>query len=153
ISETYARGGKIIIPAFAIGRVEEVLYWLKQLEDARLIPILPVYLDSPMAIGALHCYSSRLDELDAEIAPSGVKHISAVATSRLTTVASGRQSAQLVLSRDPAIIIAGSGMATGGRVLHHLAATLSDPRHTVLFVGYQSAGTRGRLLCDGAREI
>src|SRR5579862_3366610 len=70
ITETHARGGKLIIPAFAIGRVEELLYWLKQLEDARLIPTLPVYLDSPMAIGALHCYSSRLDELDADIIPS-----------------------------------------------------------------------------------
>src|SRR5204862_1287112 len=131
INDTHARGGKIIIPAFAIGRVEELLYWLKQLEDARRIPVLPVYIDSPMAIGALHCYSSRLDELDADIAPAATRHISAFATTRLTTVSSGRQSAEIVASREPAIVIAGSGMATGGRVLHHLAATLSDPKHTV----------------------
>jgi metallo-beta-lactamase family protein len=153
INETHARGGKIIIPAFAIGRVEEVLYWLKQLEDARLISVLPVYLDSPMAIGALHAYSSRLDELDADIKPSGARHISAFATTRLTTVSSARQSAEIVASREPAIVIAGSGMATGGRVLHHLAATLSDPKHTVLFVGYQAVGTRGRDLCDGAKDV
>jgi metallo-beta-lactamase family protein len=153
ITETHARGGKIIIPAFAIGRVEEILYWLKQLEDTRLIPVLPVYIDSPMAIGALHCYSSRLDELDADLAPSATRHISAFATTRLTTVSSGRQSAEVVASREPAIVIAGSGMATGGRVLHHLAATLPDPKHTVLFVGYQAAGTRGRDLVDGRKQI
>ena len=153
ITETYARGGKVIVPAFAIGRVEELLYWLKQLEDARLIPILPVYLDSPMAIGALHCYSSRLEELDADIAPPSARHISAFATTRLSTVSSARQSAALVASHEPAIVIAGSGMATGGRVLQHLAATLSDSRHTVLFVGYQAAGTRGRDLCDGAKAV
>jgi len=153
INETHARGGKVIIPAFAIGRVEEVLYWLKQLEDARSIPVLPVYIDSPMAIGALHCYSSRLDELDDDITPTGIRNISAFATTRLTTVAAGRQSAEIVASRQPAIVIAGSGMATGGRVLHHLAATISDPKHTVLFVGYQAAGTRGRDLVDGATSI
>jgi metallo-beta-lactamase family protein len=153
ISETHSRGGKVIIPAFALGRVEELLYWLKQLEDARLIPILPVYIDSPMAIGALHCYSSRLEELDPDIVPSTARHISAFATARLTTVSSARQSAEIVASREPAIVIAGSGMATGGRVLHHLAATLPDPRHTVLFVGYQAVGTRGRDLCDGAKAV
>jgi len=153
VNETHARGGKIIIPAFAIGRVEELLYWLKQLEDARRIPVLPVYIDSPMAIGALHCYSSRLDELDPDIAPGATRRISAFATTRLTTISSGRQSAEVVASRDPAIVIAGSGMATGGRVLHHLAATLPQPKHTVLFVGYQAAGTRGRDLVDGRKEI
>lgn len=153
IAETSARGGKVIIPAFAIGRVEEVLYWLKQLEDARLIPVLPVYIDSPMAIGALHCYSSRLEELDAGIAPASARGIAAFATARLTAVKSPRQSAEIVASRQPAIVIAGSGMATGGRVLHHLAAVLPDPKHTVLFVGYQAAGTRGRDLCDGAKAV
>ena len=106
-----------------------------------------------MAIGALHVYSSRLDELDADIAPPAARHISAFATTRLTTVSSARQSAEIVASREPAIVIAGSGMATGGRVLQHLAATLPDPKHTVLFVGYQAAGTRGRDLCDGATEV
>jgi metallo-beta-lactamase family protein len=166
VNDTAARGGKLIIPSFAIGRVEEVLYWLKRLEAENRIPVLPVYVDSPMAIGALQFYSSRLTELDAELRPEtrslnpefklrpqGMRHVSAFATSRMTTIASPQQSADLVASRQPAIVIAASGMATGGRVLRHLAATISNPKHTVMFVGYQAAGTRGRLLVDGAKEI
>jgi metallo-beta-lactamase family protein len=146
--------------------VEEVLYWLKRLEAENRIPTLPVYIDSPMAIGALQFYSSRLTELDADlrpegqtsrsdlkVRPQGMRHVSAFATTRMTTIASPQQSADLVASRQPAIVIAASGMATGGRVLRHLAATISNPRHTVMFVGYQAAGTRGRLLVDGAKEI
>jgi metallo-beta-lactamase family protein len=181
VSDAAGRGGKLIIPSFAIGRVEEVLYWLKRLEAEKRIPILPVYIDSPMAIGALQFYSARLNELDADLAvseappqrsglrgegqtsrssnsefrlrPQGMRHVSAFATTRLTVVASPRQSADLIASRQPSIVIASSGMATGGRVLRHLAATISSPKNTVMFVGYQAAGTRGRLLVDGATEI
>jgi metallo-beta-lactamase family protein len=169
VNDAAARGGKLIIPSFAIGRVEEVLYWLKRLEAENRIPILPVYVDSPMATGALQFYSARLNELDADLAvsevrpqrsglrgelrPQGMRHVSAFATTRLTVVASPRQSADLIASRQPSIVIASSGMATGGRVLRHLAATISSPKNTVMFVGYQAAGTRGRLLVDGATEI
>jgi metallo-beta-lactamase family protein len=157
VNDTVQRGGKLIIPSFAIGRVEEVLYWLKRLEDEQRIPVLPVYVDSPMAIGALQFYSSRLDELDADIAANrnvnGPRRVSAFATNRLVTVSSPRQSADLVASRQPSIVIASSGMATGGRVLRHLEATLPNPKHTILFVGYQAAGTRGRDLTDGAHTI
>jgi metallo-beta-lactamase family protein len=173
VSDTARQGGKLIIPSFAIGRVEEVLYWLKRLEDEKRIPVLPVYVDSPMAIGALQFYSGRLNELDAEFSartdggqtevrprsapseprPAGMKRVAAFATTRFVTVSSPQQSADLVASRQPSIVISSSGMATGGRVLRHLAATISNPKNTVLFVGYQAAGTRGRLLTDGAREI
>ena len=178
VTDTARQRGKLIIPSFAIGRVEEVLYWLKRLEDEKRVPVLPVYVDSPMAIGALQFYSSRLNELDAEFSagtdggqtrgqtpgqtgdgpgpvprPAGMKRVAAFATTRFVTVSSPRQSADLVASRPPSIIIASSGMATGGRVLRHLAATISNPKNTVLFVGYQAAGTRGRLLTDGAKEI
>jgi metallo-beta-lactamase family protein len=172
VIDTAKRGGKLIIPSFAIGRVEEVLYWLKRLEDEKRIPVLPVYVDSPMAIGALQFYSSRLHELDPEFStgtdrgqtgvrplsdpkpkPAGMKRVAAFATTRFVTVSSPRQSADLVASRLPSIIIASSGMATGGRVLRHLAANVSNPKNTVLFVGYQAAGTRGRLLTDGAKDI
>jgi metallo-beta-lactamase family protein len=87
------------------------------------------------------------------VRPDGLKHVSVFATTRMTTIASPQQSADLIASRQPAIVIASSGMATGGRVLRHLAATISSPKNTVMFVGYQAAGTRGRLLVDGAKEI
>ena len=156
VNDAATRGGKLIIPSFAIGRVEEVLYWLKRLEEEKRIPVLPVYVDSPMAIGALQFYSARLNELDPELSAgrsAGMKHVSIFATTRMTTIASPPQSADLVASRQPSIVIASSGMATGGRVLRHLAATISNPKNTVMFVGYQAAGTRGRLLVDGAKEI
>jgi metallo-beta-lactamase family protein len=152
VTDTARRGGKLIIPSFAIGRVEEVLYWLKRLEDEKRIPILPVFLDSPMAIAALQFYSARLHELDADLTP-GARRVSAFATTRMVMVSSPQQSADLVASRQPSIVISASGMATGGRVLRHLAATLPNPKNTALFVGYQAAGTRGRLLTDGAKTI
>ena len=152
ISETFAAGGKLIIPAFAIGRVEEVLYWIKTLEDAGRIPVLPVFVDSPMAAKALEFYESRVEELDPDVKPPA-KSVRAFATERMTTVASAQQSIELVASRKPAIVIASSGMATGGRVLFHLASLLPDPKTTVLFVGYQAAGTRGRALVDGLQQV
>jgi metallo-beta-lactamase family protein len=159
VKDTAAPGGKLIIPSFAIGRVEEVLYWLKRLEDEKRIPVLPVYVDSPMAIAALQFYSARLNELDPEIRetmrvmPAGARQVAAFATTRIVMVSSPRQSADLVASRQPSIVISSSGMATGGRVLRHLAVTLPNPKNTVMFVGYQAEGTRGRDLVDGATAV
>lgn len=157
IQETVQRSGRVIVPAFALGRVEEVLYWIKRLEDTRRIPILPVWVDSPMAIDALKLYGRRLEELDPEMEPVLPRHarreVAAFATQRLQIVASPQQSRELAASRGPAIVISSSGMATGGRVLHHLAAALPHARNTVLFVGFQAAGTRGRLLLEGASEV
>jgi metallo-beta-lactamase family protein len=146
------RGGKLIIPAFAIGRVEEVLYWLKYLEGAGRIPELPVFVDSPMAARALAFYAQRADELDPDMQPEA-RRVCAFCTRRMTVVASADQSRELVASKRPAIVIASSGMATGGRVLYHLQATLPDPRNTILFVGFQAAGTRGRALLEGATSV
>jgi metallo-beta-lactamase family protein len=156
VTAVAAHGGRLIVPSFAIGRVEEVLYWLKRLEDEHRIPALPVYLDSPMALGALQFYTSRITELDEEIrgpVRPASRAVTAFYTTRMVTITSVQQSRELVTSREPAIVIASSGMATGGRVLHHLAAALPDPRNTVLFVGFQAAGTRGRVLCDGAKQV
>ena len=146
VNGAVTRGGKLIIPSFALGRVEEVLFWLKRLEEEKRIPVLPVYLDSPMAISALQFYSARLNELDADLQPqpptsssdlklrpTGLRHVSAFATARLTTIASPQQSADLIASRQPSIVIASSVMVTGGRVLRHLAATLEPEEHR-LFV-------------------
>jgi metallo-beta-lactamase family protein len=178
IKATAERGGKVIIPAFAIGRVEELIYWIKRLEEQRRIPVLPVFVDSPMAIEALARYTERLRELDADLqpevhdekAPHGPgardeprakrrqearqeRQVAAFATERFRAISSADESKQLTQSKMPAVVISASGMATGGRVLHHLKAALPDPRNTVLFVGFQAEATRGRQLVDGAPEI
>lgn len=147
ITETIARRGKVIIPAFAIGRVEELLYWLFRLEDQNRLSKLPIYVDSPMALKGIEYYNARTDELDKEIVEMRRK------LPRFTAVSSARDSKALVEDDQPAVIVASSGMATGGRVVHHLFAGLPDPRNTVLFVGFQAAGTRGRQLVDGAQHV
>jgi metallo-beta-lactamase family protein len=152
IRRTVGRHGKLVIPSFAIGRVEELLYWLRRLEAEHRIPVLPVYVDSPMAAEALRYYSARVAELDADLRPTSGP-VYAFATTRFQIVASTQQSKELTASRRPGIVISSSGMATGGRVLHHLEAALPDARNTVLFVGYQAAGTRGRQLVEGAHEV
>ncbi len=152
IRDTARRGGKVIVPAFAIGRVGEVLYWIRRLEGEGRIPVLPVYVDSPMAGEALRFYSSRVAELDPDMKPAQ-KDVSAFATARFQVIASPRQSKDLTARRERAIVISASGMATGGRVLHHMVAALPDARNSILFVGYQAAGTRGRQLVDGARDV
>jgi metallo-beta-lactamase family protein len=178
VSETAGRGGRVIIPAFAVGRVEELIYWIRRLEMERRIPVLPVFVDSPMAIEALARYSERLRELDADVtpeiqdekAPHGTaargdsreerreharkeRQLCAFCTERFRTISSPVESRQLTQSKMPAIVISSSGMATGGRVLHHLRASLPDSRNTVLFVGFQAEGTRGRQLVDGAPAV
>jgi len=178
IKATAERGGRIIIPSFAIGRVEELLYWLKRLEDDKRIPVLPVFLDSPMAIEALSRYQQRLAELDPDMKPESQdekaphgpadheervserqrhaqheRQVCAFCTERFRTISTAAESKQLTQSKMPAIVISASGMATGGRVLHHLKAGLPDSRNTVLFVGYQAAGTRGRQLVDGEKVV
>ncbi len=152
ILETAERKGKLIIPSFAIGRVEEVLYAIKQLEDSHQIRPLPVYVDSPMALQALKFYQRHAHELDDDIAVRRGQ-VCAFCTDRFIPVATPRESQELVERAGPAIVISSSGMATGGRVLHHLAKGLPDPKNTVLFVGFQAAGTRGRQLIEGAPEV
>ena len=152
IHDTARRGGKLVVPSFAIGRVEELLYWVRRLEKERRIPVLPVYVDSPMATEALKHYIARVGELDPDM-KSARADVSTFATARFQTIASPQQSKELTASRRSAIVISSSGMATGGRVLHHMAAALPDARNTVLFVGFQAPGTRGRSLVDGAQEV
>lgn len=152
VNSTVRRGGRVIIPAFAIGRVEELLYLLKKLEDTQQIPVLPVYVDSPMAVEALAFYQSNSHELDPALQQKR-RAVAAFCTQRFRAVESPAKSKALVASPDPAIVVSASGMATGGRVLHHLEAALPDRRHTIVFVGFQSPGTRGRALVDGAPEV
>jgi len=143
ISETVAKRGKVVIPAFALGRVEELLYWVRRLEDRKAIPEVPVYVDSPMAVEVLKEYRERMPELD-----EGLRNFM---TARLRVIATIADSRKVQEDDRSSIIISSSGMATGGRVLHHLKRLLPDARNTVLFAGYQSVGTRGRQLKEGAK--
>ena len=155
LNDTFQRGGKVVIPSFALGRVEELLYWIGYLEGQKLIPEMPVYVDSPMAREVLHEYRARLNELDPEIsemAPRTEREAMAFSTARLRVVSTVKESMEIQESMKPMIVISASGMATGGRVLHHLRRALPDERNTILFVGYQSVGTRGRDIRDGAKS-
>lgn len=177
VSTTAQRGGKLIIPSFAIGRVEELIYWLKRLETEKRIPVLPVFLDSPMAAAALKRYSERVHELDPELDPANTddsaphdaaapdpeaqrrlrvrqeREMCIFCTQRFHVIETVDQSKQLTASQAPAIVISSSGMAEGGRVLHHLKAALPVAKNTVLFAGYQGVGTRGRRLIDGEKQV
>lgn len=146
IKRTVQRGGTVVIPAFAVGRAQSLIHSLWQLRRSGRLHNLPVYLDSPMATSAselLQRYPKdhRLGRQDCEAACESVNYVRDV-----------EESKALSANRYPKVIISASGMATGGRVLHHIAAFGPDHRNTLLFSGYQAAGTRGRKLLEGARE-
>jgi metallo-beta-lactamase family protein len=147
IRDAVERRGRIIIPAFAVGRAQDLLWHLRQLEDAGRIPTLPVFLDSPMAIDATAAFVRHPEDHSLALhalAPDD----SPLATHRVRMTRTAEDSRAINDEAGPIVIIAGSGMATGGRVLHHLQRGLPDPRNTVLLVG-----TRGRSLQDGAPTV
>lgn len=149
IRDTIARGGSVVVPAFAIDRTETVLQALTAMFREGRIPDVPVVVDGPMAMAALDVYrDTGLDELRDDISVddfTGLPHLVQARTSKESKAISRRNR--------PSIIVASSGMAEGGRVLHHLARHLPDPRSTVVLTGYQAEGTRGRALEEGAREV
>ncbi|WP_020202556.1 MBL fold metallo-hydrolase RNA specificity domain-containing protein [Cupriavidus sp. WS] len=147
VSRTIGRGGSVVIPAFAVGRSQALLYCLYRLRQQNRIPPVPVYLDSPMAIDATEVFALHPDELRIERADC------TAACNMAILVQSVQQSAWLKRDRAPKIILAGSGMATGGRVVHHLETYGQDARNTILLSGFQAAGTRGAALAAGAREL
>jgi len=147
VSSTAARGGAVIIPAFAVGRTQNILYHLDQLKQAGQIPDVPVFLDSPMAIDASELFCRHLDD----------HRLSAGACRKACNVAKYVRSVDdsKVLDRNnvPMILISASGMATGGRVLHHLKHFLPDRRNAIVFAGFQAGGTRGAALLAGAEAV
>jgi metallo-beta-lactamase family protein len=150
---TAARGGKIIIPAFAVGRTQLLVYYLRELEDEGRIPVLPVAVDSPMGAEATRLYSKHHEDHDLDMTRVVNLNKNPLATRNFSLVQGRSGSKALKNQQGPAIIISASGMATGGRVLHHLAQWLPDPASSVVFVGYQAAGTRGRRLQDGEPQV
>jgi metallo-beta-lactamase family protein len=153
INTTAARGGRIIIPAFAVGRTQLLVYYLRELEDEGRIPVLPVAVDSPMGVEATRLYSKHHEDHDFDMHRIENLQKNPLATRNFSLVQGRNGSKALNAQKGPAIIISASGMATGGRVLHHLAQWLPDPASTVLLVGYQAAGTRGRRMQDGEKLI
>lgn len=152
IRRTTARGGSVLIPAFAVDRTEVLLMALRRLALAGEIPLVPVYVDSPMALAALAVYRNAIEVHDSSLRPlsgdgdpfdPGLLH----------EVSSAEESRRLNQPSEPSIVISASGMATGGRVVHHLAQLLPDGRNAVALVGYQALGTRGRDLAEGARAL
>lgn len=153
IRAAVARGGPILVPAFAVGRTQELVFHLRALEDDDRIPRLPTYVDSPMAIEATALYCAHPEDLDPEAARPVIAGTCPLSTARFHLVRSVEESKAINEVAGPAVIIAASGMATGGRVLHHLRRRLPDPRTTVLLVGFQAPGTRGRLIQEGVRTV
>jgi metallo-beta-lactamase family protein len=147
IQQTATRGGVIIIPSFAVARTQLILYYLYQLKQAKMLPEIPIFLDSPMAIKVTDLYSNFLDE----------HKLSAQQCTDIFSIAAYtpgvEESKHIDQHKGPCIIIAGSGMAEGGRVLHHLEHFISDARNAIVFVGYQANATHGQDLIKGAKEI
>ena len=154
VNETARKGGMLVVPAFALGRTQTLLYVLRDLKARKAIPDLPIYVDSPMAIHVSELFCKYVDDLDSEArAIYKSTHEYPTICPNLHYMRSKEESQKINDLRYPAVIISASGMATGGRILHHLKHRLPDPRNTVLFIGFQSAGTRGQMLKDGAKEI
>jgi metallo-beta-lactamase family protein len=153
ITEAATRNGAILMPAFAVGRTQEILYLIRELEDEHAIPILPVCVDSPMAAAATTAYASRREEQDEDYAGVLSKKRHPLRTHSMITCSSKEESKRLNDMRGARLIISASGMMTGGRVLHHALRLLSDPNTTLVFVGYQGAGTPGRRILDGEPEV
>ena len=153
INEAAERNGPILIPAFAVGRTQEVLYLIRELEDAKRIPVLPVFIDSPMAARATQVYSRWNEEHDEDYASIMAHKRHPLRTASMTTTSSREDSKRLNDMKGARIIISASGMMTGGRVMHHAMRVLPDENATIIFVGYQAAGTTGRRIQEGEREV
>jgi metallo-beta-lactamase family protein len=153
VNDSIARGGVLIVPSFAVGRTQELLYTLRELEEKGSIPALPVFVDSPMAISVTEIFkkNSKDHDLTAKVLESSGKDI--LQTAHLEFCRERQRSQAINDIKDHAIIISASGMVTGGRIVHHLFHRLPNPKNTVLFIGYQAVGTRGRTILDGAEKV
>ena len=147
ITRTVRRGGTVVIPAFAVGRAQSLMFHLHRLKTSRRLPDVPVFLDSPMAnhaseIFCRHIADHRLSERECRGACEVAHYVQSV-----------EESKALMTNPMPKVIISASGMATGGRVLHHLKSYAPDTRNTILFAGFQAGGTRGAAMVEGADSI
>jgi metallo-beta-lactamase family protein len=153
VNECASRGGALIVPAFAVGRTQELVWTLRRLEEEERIPKLPVFIDSPMAIDVTDLYCRHPEDHDLEMKLLMDARRCPLCCHRYHLARTREESKALNRFQGSLIIISASGMATGGRVLHHLQSRLPDPRTTVLLAGFQAAGTRGRALQEGAPTV
>ncbi|MCX6993587.1 MAG: MBL fold metallo-hydrolase [Kiritimatiellaeota bacterium] len=153
INATRQAGGKVVIPAFAIERTQELIYYLSALFRAQKIPRLPIFLDSPMAIRVTEVFKRHKELFDEEAKALMEQGDQPYAFPGMTLTSKVEESKAINKVRGPAVIIAGSGMCNGGRIKHHLVNTISRPENTILFVGYQAVGTLGREILDGAKKV
>jgi metallo-beta-lactamase family protein len=154
INRVAKRGGAVVIPSFAVGRTQTLMYYLRQLDDQKKIPHLPVYVDSPMAINVTGIYVKHPEDHDldfTQLETQGDRDPLNLRDVHMTRSVEDSKKINDVVS--PCVIISASGMATGGRILHHLARRLPDSRSMVLLVGYQGEGTNGRALQDGSQYL
>ena len=152
ISNTTRRGGSVIVPAFAVERTQKFLFILKEMMESGEIPRVPVYCDSPMAIKAVEIFLKHSEEYTPQSAQLIQRYGSPVEWPGFTFAQTAEESKKINESSFPSIIISSSGMATGGRVLHHLAQRLPDPKNLVIFIGFQAPGTRGAIIKDHANK-
>ena len=153
ILNTTNRGGSVIVPAFAVERTQKFLFILKEMMESGEIQRVPVYCDSPMAIKAVEIFLKHSEEYTPQSAELIRKYGSPVEWPGFTFAQTAEESKKINESNFPSIIISSSGMATGGRILHHLAQRLPDPRNLVIFIGFQAPGTRGAIIKGGAKEV
>jgi metallo-beta-lactamase family protein len=154
VRETIARGGRVIVPSFAVGRTQELVYLLHRLHDEKRIPSVPVFVDSPMAVSATAIFKAHPDCYDAEArADFFDQGESPFSFDRLSYVVKSDQSKRINTLREPCIVISSSGMCEAGRILHHLANGVGDPRNTILIVGFMGRGTLGRSLADRRPQV
>lgn len=153
ISHTTKRGGKVVIPAFAVGRTQDIVYDLHKLIQNGDLPSLAVYVDSPLAVNVTRIFSLHPECYDQEMRQYINQREDPFGFHRLVYVRSVEESKALNRLRTPCVIVSASGMCEGGRILHHLKNNLGDPRNTVLFVGFQAENTLGRKLVDGNKTV
>lgn len=153
INETHTAGGNVLIPSFAVERAQEVLYHLNALARAKRIPSLPVFMDSPMAVRVTEVFKRHVELFDEEARDLLRRGEHPCEVPGLVMTRSVDESKAIQQHEGGAVIIAGSGMCTGGRIKHHIAQNITRPESTLLFVGYQARGTLGRIILEGAPEV
>jgi metallo-beta-lactamase family protein len=149
INESMDRGGVLVIPAFAVGRTQTLLFDIRELEEHGKIPTLPIYVDSPMALNATEVFENNKGDYDLEAKVLELNGKRILEPKKVNFARKRKQSKAIDEVKGRAIIISSSGMITGGRILHHLLKRISNPKNTILFIGYQAEGTRGRAILEG----